>query len=95
MFQGSGILDYGAMLWGPGSDNPVKTETPEPVLICHSLPHILLVDDEQIVRQTLGDYLRDSGCHVVEACDSATAVRSIEEWETTGGGALLELGEAS
>lgn len=39
---------------------------------------ILLVDDEQIVRQTLGDYLRESGHHVVEACDGPAAVRSIE-----------------
>jgi len=39
---------------------------------------ILLVDDEQIVRQTLGDYLRESGHRVNEACDGLEAVRSIE-----------------
>jgi len=39
---------------------------------------ILLVDDEQIVRQTLGDYLRESGHRVNEACDGLAAVRSIE-----------------
>jgi len=39
---------------------------------------ILLVDDEQIVRQTLGDYLRESGHRVNEACDGLEAVRSME-----------------
>ena len=39
---------------------------------------ILLVDDEQIVRQTLGDYLRDSGHRVDEACDGLAAVQSLQ-----------------
>lgn len=39
---------------------------------------ILLVDDEPIVRQTLGDYLRASGHRVDEACDGPEALRSIE-----------------
>lgn len=39
---------------------------------------ILLVDDEQIVRQTLGDYLRESGHRVNEVCDGPAAVQSIQ-----------------
>jgi DNA-binding NtrC family response regulator len=40
--------------------------------------HIVLVDDEPIVRQTLGDYLRELGHRVDEARDGPAAVRSIE-----------------
>ena len=42
---------------------------------------ILLVDDELIVRQTLGDYLRESGHRVDEASDGRAAVESIEACE--------------
>lgn len=40
--------------------------------------HILFVDDERIVRETLGDYLRQSGHRVDEADDGLVALRSIE-----------------
>ena len=43
--------------------------------------HILLVDDEKIVRQTLGDYLLDLGHLVDEACDGPTAIGAIEAHE--------------
>jgi len=39
---------------------------------------ILLVDDEEIVFQTVGDYLRDSGHEVDEARDGASAAEQIE-----------------
>ncbi len=39
---------------------------------------ILLADDEPIVRSTLGDYLKDSGHQVVEACDGADALALVD-----------------
>jgi two-component system response regulator AtoC len=39
---------------------------------------ILLVDDEEIVRETLGDYLRDCGYHVDEAGDGTAALQAID-----------------
>lgn len=40
---------------------------------------ILLVDDEEIVHQTLGDYLRDSGCQVEDAYDGLYALQIIQK----------------
>ena len=40
---------------------------------------ILLADDEQIVHQTVSDYLRDAGHHVDDVFDGASAVQKIEE----------------
>jgi len=40
---------------------------------------ILIADDEAIVRSTLGDYLRDSGHQVVEACDGTEALALVDE----------------
>lgn len=40
--------------------------------------HILLVDDEEIVCQTIGDYLRDLRHHVDEAGDGLAALKLIE-----------------
>ena len=40
--------------------------------------HILIVDDEQIVRETLGEFLREFGHGVDEAGDGATALEAIE-----------------
>jgi DNA-binding NtrC family response regulator len=40
---------------------------------------ILLADDEPIVRSTLGDYLKDSGHQVVEACDGADALALVDD----------------
>lgn len=39
---------------------------------------IILADDEEIVLQTIGDYLRDSGHHVEEARNGLSAFRMIE-----------------
>jgi DNA-binding NtrC family response regulator len=39
---------------------------------------ILLVDDEEIVHKTIGDYLRDLGHAVVEAHDASEALREFE-----------------
>ncbi|MEW5803460.1 MAG: sigma-54 dependent transcriptional regulator [bacterium] len=41
--------------------------------------HILLVDDEEIVHQTIGPYLRDCGHHVDNAWEGTSALESIEE----------------
>jgi len=40
--------------------------------------HILLADDEEIVQQTLGDYLRDCGHAVVSARSADEVVRAID-----------------
>ena len=40
--------------------------------------HILLADDEPIVRSTIGDYLRESGHDVEEAVDGLAALKKIE-----------------
>ncbi|MEW6379336.1 MAG: sigma-54 dependent transcriptional regulator [bacterium] len=42
---------------------------------------ILLVDDEEIVHQTLGPYLRDCGHHVENAWEGSTALELIEAKE--------------
>ena len=39
---------------------------------------ILLADDEEIVHQTIGDYLRESGQHVDAARDGLVALKAIE-----------------
>ena len=39
---------------------------------------ILLVDDEEIVRQTLGDYLSECGYQVDQAGDGREALKAIE-----------------
>ncbi len=41
--------------------------------------HILLVDDEQIVRDTLGDYLVDCGYHVRTAEDGIEASSMLQQ----------------
>ena len=41
--------------------------------------HILLVDDEEIVRQTLGDYLSECGYRVDQASDGKEALAAIEK----------------
>jgi DNA-binding NtrC family response regulator len=41
--------------------------------------HILLVDDETIVHQTLGEYLADCGHHVDPARDGHQALRAVEQ----------------
>ncbi len=40
--------------------------------------HILIVDDEDIVRETLGEFLREFGHAVDEAGDGAAAFKAIE-----------------
>lgn len=42
---------------------------------------ILLVDDEEIIHQTIGDYLRDEGHRVESAYDGTAALKSIEVHE--------------
>jgi DNA-binding NtrC family response regulator len=41
--------------------------------------HILMADDEEVVRQTITDYLRETGQRVDEAHDGLAAMRYIEE----------------
>jgi len=40
---------------------------------------ILLVDDEEIIHRTVGDYLQDSGHHVDSAYDGTAGLKSIEQ----------------
>ena len=40
---------------------------------------ILLVDDEDIVRQTMGEFLRECGHQVDEAEDGGSALQALEE----------------
>ncbi|MBT3071616.1 PAS domain S-box protein [Rhodomicrobium sp. Az07] len=40
---------------------------------------ILVVDDEQRVRQFVSEMLRELGCAVVEACDGQTALKALHE----------------
>lgn len=42
---------------------------------------ILIVDDEQVVRETLGDYLSDLGHHVAYAADGQTGLEKIRDTE--------------
>jgi len=41
--------------------------------------HILLVDDEEIVHQTIGDYLKDCGHQVEKATDGYQALEALEK----------------
>lgn len=43
--------------------------------------HILLADDEEVVRKTIGGYLRDLGHTVDDACDGLEAVVAVEARE--------------
>ena len=47
-------------------------------MISDSSLHVLLVDDEEIVHQTIGPYLRDCGHHVDNAWEGNTALELIE-----------------
>jgi DNA-binding NtrC family response regulator len=40
--------------------------------------HILIVDDEDIVRQTLGDYLQELGYQVDYAVDGSAGLKAVE-----------------
>ena len=43
--------------------------------------HILLVDDEEVILETLSDYLRDAGHRVEEARNGSAALQAIEKVE--------------
>ena len=47
-----------------------RTQTSEPV--------VLIVEDEWLVRDTLAEYLRANGCHVIEAASGEEAVSLID-----------------
>ncbi len=42
-------------------------------------PDILIVDDEEIVRETLGEYLKELGCKVDWALDGVTALEAAQQ----------------
>ena len=42
-------------------------------------PNILIVDDEEIVRETLGEYLKEFGCQVHPTSDGAAALEAVRE----------------
>jgi CheY-like chemotaxis protein len=44
-----------------------------------SMPTVLVVEDEVMVRMPIAEYLRDCGYNVVEACDADEAIAAVAE----------------
>jgi len=44
-----------------------------------SMPTVLVVEDEVMVRMPIAEYLRDCGYNVVEACDADEAIAAVVE----------------
>ena len=44
----------------------------------HSIPTILVVDDEPMIRMAVTDHLRDCGFLVIEACDAEEAIEVLQ-----------------
>jgi CheY-like chemotaxis protein len=44
----------------------------------HSIPTILVVDDEPMIRMAVTDHLKDCGFLVIEACDAEEAIEVLQ-----------------
>lgn len=54
-------------------------------------PHVLIVDDEPLIRWSLAETLVDHGCEVAEAGDARTAVQAVSETSNSFDVMLLDL----
>ncbi len=57
-----------------GGRKRARHEPLSPVLTAQPGPTILVVDDDEVLRETIGDYLSDQGYSVVHAADGAEAL---------------------
>jgi CheY-like chemotaxis protein len=58
------------MMTMPSPGNPTEQST---------IPTVLVVEDEMMVRMPIAEYLRDCGYNVVEAGDAAEAISAVNE----------------
>jgi DNA-binding NtrC family response regulator len=65
---------------GPGGEIPKPPK--------NFAPHVLVVDDEPLVRWSIGETLRLHGCRITEAGDGQTALASLR-WSTAPPDAVI------
>lgn len=73
----------------PGPGVVAGVEIPKPQK--NFAPHVLVVDDEPLVRWSISETLRLNGCHITEAGDGHTALASLARPARPPDAVLLDL----